>query len=88
MADLKNATLRFKGILAGLLLILAPIIGVFLRLSGSNGWVIGTVVAGINIIILVGLGFYLREDFIPSEKEEEKEESSGKKVKKEKETAA
>ncbi|MHA1750686.1 MAG: hypothetical protein ACTSYF_18840 [Promethearchaeota archaeon] len=91
MADLKNTTYRFKGILAGLLLIIAPIIGVLLRIQGSNGWVIGTVVAGLNIIIFIGLGFYLRKDFIPTEeKESEKGEkaSSGKKKGDKEETTA
>lgn len=50
----------FKGIIAGLLLIIAPIIGVFLRIQGSNGYVIGTVVTVINLVVILGIGYFLK----------------------------
>ncbi len=73
-----------KGIIAGLLLIIAPIIGVFLRIQGSNGYVIGTVVTVINLVVILGIGYFLKNDFIPNEEENQEEIVSGKKKSKKK----
>lgn len=69
----------FKGIIAGLLLIIAPIIGVFLRIQGSNGYVIGTVVTVINLVVILGIGYFLKNDFIQKEEENQEEIVLGKK---------
>ena len=77
-----NTVYGMKALISAVGLMIAPIIGVFLRLSGANGFFIGTVVSILNIGVLIGIGYYLKNDFIPSEKENlgesEKQEKSSK----------
>ena len=76
-----NTEFGMKALISAIGLMIAPIIGVFLRLSGANGFLIGAIVSILNIGVLIGIGFYLKNDFIPSEKEEENLGESDKKEK-------
>ncbi len=77
-----NTEYGMKALISALGLMIAPIIGIFLRLSQANGFLIGSIVSILNIGALIGIGFYLKNDFIPSEQknlgESEKQEKSSK----------
>lgn len=79
-----NTEYAMKGVISALILMIAPIIGVFLRLGGASGYLIGVLVAVLNIAALIGIGWYLKNNFLPDEEnleESDKAQKSGKKEK-------
>ncbi|MHA1611954.1 MAG: hypothetical protein ACTSYU_07890, partial [Promethearchaeota archaeon] len=60
-----NLEYGMKALISAVGLMIAPIIGVLLRIFNANGFLIAAVVSILNIGILIGIGFYLKNDFIP-----------------------
>ena len=70
-----NFDYLIKGTIFALLIIVGPLIGVFMRLSESNGYTIWGVVASVNAIAFIAVYYLISREMQP---EEEKEEKKGK----------
>jgi len=71
-----------KGATYALMLMVAPILGILMRNSGSNGYLIFGFVASINIIAVIGVFKMLKDDlFDPVEEEPEEKKKKSKNTK-------
>jgi len=71
-----NKKYLVKGAIYALMLMVAPILGILMRIGGSNGYLIFGFVASINIIAVIGVFKMLKDELFEEEKEEiQKKES-------------
>jgi len=71
-----NKKFLVKGAVYALMLMVAPILGILMRNSGSNGYLIFGFVASINIIAVLGVFKMLKDELFEEEKEEIQEKKT------------
>ena len=65
-----NKKYLVKGAIYALILMVAPFLGILMRLGGSNGYLIFGFVASINVLAVIGVFKMLKDDLFEEEKEE------------------